>query len=218
MATPEDVIQYLKDNPDFLIEYVSRLGYENEGKKIRSFSEAQLAVEKRKSKRMIKNLQLFISNAKHNEDIINNILKIDLDLMSANTVRQIYLSIKDNFNQLFKISSFALLVHYHGEKKIRIPSQIVLDDENLRQKVSGLNEVYCSNQLLDEKLLDYLQIDAAESFLYMPLSWRDGQVEGLLVATHEDPQYFNDGLQLDYMQHLADIISASLKRTLHIKS
>ncbi len=214
----DDVVAFLKDHPDFLIEYAHELGYEEHGGKVRSFTEAQLAAQKSKNQKAHERLQFLIQNAKDNDATIEKMLKMDLALMAVNTVKQLYASVKQVLTGEFGMPNFALKVAVQGNNKnIRMPEALKMSDA-LLQTIQNASNIRCTQKVLHDDLWLDLDASQAESFLYLPLFIANTDVaDGMLIIAHQDPQHFSSDLQTDCVAHLATAIGVSLKRVLRIK-
>ncbi len=217
MVTAENVIPFLQDNPEFLMAYLDQFSQSQNKGKVRSFTEAQLAMEKIKNDNLVQTIEEMIRNAKQNETIMQKLLAMDLALLSANTVRQVSLTVKKHLQQDFGMDNISMKLDVKETKNLHIPSDMLIQSDGLRAKILACHQINGTQKLLHPEILQDLNPTAAESFLYLPLSWQEGSTNGLLVIAHQNPNHFHQNLQLDFVTHLAQVISVSLKKALHIK-
>lgn len=207
----QEILGYLKEHPEFLIQHAAELNIRVEESKVRSFAEAQIAAAEKKIDNIAYNMEQISQNAEANKRTMQRIFQLNLALLSCNTVSQVLKAVSGRLNNDFKLPNFCLLLTESSRKKQTIPPEMHLTDNALAERLAGLNKPKCANKLLDEKLIKRLPDPDAESFLHLPLRFNERTI-GVLIIGHKDPAYFAPDTPTEYVSLMADAIATALAK------
>lgn len=210
----ENVLDFLRQHPDFLAEHADELGIRLRDDKVRSFAQAQLTASRLKIEKMAGQLQTMITDSEANRKIVQRQMALDIKLLQANTVARLVQALYSSLEHDFDIRHFRLVLIAEPKNKVRIPETIVLPAKadkahkqiaNLRAPVLGTKISAEIRELLPENNT------IPESYLQLPIPI-GGTTGGLLLAADENVNRFAAGLETETVCHLADAVGAALSR------
>lgn len=206
-----DILGYLKEHPEFLIQHAAELNIRVSESKVRSFAEAQIAAADKKIDNMARNMEQISQNAEANKRTMERIFQLNLSLLACNTVSQVLKAVSGRLNNDFNLPNFCLLLTTNSRKKQTIPPEMHLTDTALAERLASLSKPKCANKLVDEKLIKRLPDPDAESFLHLPLRYNNNTI-GILVIGHKDPAYFAPDTPTEYVSLMAEAIATALAK------
>ncbi|MBR5675646.1 MAG: DUF484 family protein [Neisseriaceae bacterium] len=206
-----DILGYLKEHPEFLIQHAAELNIRVSESKVRSFAEAQIAAADKKIDNMARNMEQISQNAEANKRTMERIFQLNLSLLACNTVSQVLKAVSGRLNNDFNLPNFCLLLTANSRKKQTIPPEMHLTDTALAERLASLTRPKCANKLVDEKLIKRLPDPDAESFLHLPLRYNNNTI-GVLVIGHKDPAYFAPDTPTEYVSLMAEAIATALAK------
>ena len=206
-----EVLGYLKEHPEFLIQHAAELNIRVSESKVRSFAEAQIAAAEKKIDNIAHNMAQVAQNAEANKRTMQRIFQLNLALLSCNTVSQVLKAVSGRLNNDFNLPNFCLLLTENSRKKLTIPPEMQLNDNALAERLASLNKPKCANKLIDKKLIKRLPHPDAESFLHLPLRYNNRTV-GVLVIGHKDPAYFAPDTPTEFVSQMGESIAAALAK------
>ncbi|MBR5939684.1 MAG: DUF484 family protein [Neisseriaceae bacterium] len=206
-----DILGYLKEHPEFLIQHAAELNIRVSESKVRSFAEAQIAAADKKIDNMARNMEQISQNAEANKRTMERIFQLNLSLLACNTVSQVLKAVSGRLNNDFNLPNFCLLLTTNSRKKQTIPPEMHLTDTALAERLASLSKPKCANKLVDEKLIKRLPDPDAESFLHLPLRYNNNTI-GVLVIGHKDPAYFAPDTPTEYVSLMAEAIATALAK------
>ena len=202
-----EILRYLKEHPEFLIQHAAELNIRVSESKVRSFAEAQIAASEKK----IDNMAQVAENAEANKRTMQRIFQLNLALLSCNTVSQVLKAVSGRLNNDFNLPNFCLLLTESSRKKQTIPPEMHLTDSALAKCLASLDKPKCANKLIDEKLIKRLPDPDAESFLHLPLRFNERTI-GVLIIGHKDPAYFAPNTPTEFVSLMGEAIATALAK------
>ncbi|QEY26206.1 DUF484 family protein [Neisseria zalophi] len=209
---PQNVLDFLKEHPDFLVEHAAELGVRLRDDKVRSFAQAKLAESQLKIEKMAGQLTLMMADAEANQNTMLRQFALDIELLKVNTVGQLADALYKSLQKDFGLQLFKLVIAAEPKKaKARIPEDMV-SGKKVREEILAMTKPILGTKISKEikKLLPSSDI-VAESYLQLPILVGK-QTGAVLLAADSDVNRFAAGLETDSVQYMADAIGAALSR------
>ncbi|MCS4533704.1 DUF484 family protein [Neisseria montereyensis] len=209
---PQNVLDFLKKHPDFLVEHAAELGVRLRDDKVRSFAQAKLAESQLKIEKMADQLTVMMSDAEANQNTMLRQFALDIGLLKVNTVAQLADVLYESLRQDFGLQLFKLVIVAEPKKaKVRIPEDM-LGGKKVREDILAITKPILGTKISKEmkKLLPSTDM-VAESYLQLPIVIGK-QTGALLLAADSDVNRFAADLETDSVRYMADAIGAALSR------
>lgn len=138
--TTEQVIDYLKQNPDFFVgrdALLSELSIPHKSGSATSLVERQVAVLRERNMDMRQRLHKFVEVARDNDRLFEKTRALTLRLLSATTLPQILDAVSDSLKHDFHIDCFSLALY----KNSSLPAHDgvdVIDETQAQQEIGHL--------------------------------------------------------------------------------
>lgn len=214
--TEQEALAFLQDNPDFLAKHADVLNIRLPEHKILSFNQGQLSVLKQKTEHMAAQLSTMLDDAEYNRHILAKLLSFNRRLLAVNTLNQFAQAVQKGLAEDFSLPNSALRLLVKAPAKVRVPSAIDGSEMNaLHTAATSINTAQCGTQIAGA-LLDLLDTAVPmESFLQLPIIWRN-QTLAILVVGHEEADYFHAELATDFVNSMANSMATLLARLLRL--
>lgn len=203
----EDVVQYLRDNPQFFEEHVDVLSqitlpHPHGGRTI-SLSERQLLTLRERVKELEKKLHDLLEYAKENDALQLKVHQFNCALFGPHDRSTLQRLIVQNLCDIFSIPHVAL--HLWKDEP---PSSEVLAFADLHQ------QPVCTHHAVHDTLPWFGESGHhLRSFAYLPLR-AHGQTIGLLILGSEDKQRFYPEMGTLFLQRIAETLGSAFN--LHV--
>ena len=219
MKKSDSVLQFLRQNPDFLVQHAEELGIYPKESKIRAFSQVQMQHAERQMQTMAHNMEIMTDNARQNNDTMNKIMRAAIALMRCNTIKQLLKIISGCLKNDFNLHDFFILLLVKPQKKIALPENFRLpENHDAYSALAKLKKPHSGHKLIHRKLNKMLpENHENESYLHLPLI-ADGKTLAVLIIAHPDPEHFAPDAPSDYVALLGEIIGSCLARISGYKS
>ncbi|MDH3286947.1 MAG: DUF484 family protein [Betaproteobacteria bacterium] len=212
---PDEVANYLRDNPEFFEHYADMLAeifipHPHGGRAV-SISERQILTLRDKNKQLENKLHDVIQFGEENDAISEKVQRISIALLGTSDIRgvlnAVYLSLREDF----AVPHVALRVWgLNGDVDL---GEFAPVSEASREFTTSLTHPYCSSRAMVDTASLFGEAGAhLRSFSYVPL--RNGETFGLLVLASEDPQRFYPEMGTLYLKRLGELIGAAIRRHL----
>lgn len=216
---PENVAQYLRDNPQFFDDYAEmladiRIPHPHDDRVI-SISERQMATLREKNRQLQDKLYELIRIGENNDAISEKIHRLTVALLSYHSLEEMLHGLHEHLREDFSIPQVAL--------RLWFSSDAISDDqrpeftpvsETLRTTVDSMPRPYCGPHLPDEvKLWFGRDAKHLQSFSMVPLL-RQRSI-GLLVMASPEPERFYPDMGTLYLERLGELIAGTLARFEH---
>lgn len=211
----EDVVRYLKDQPDFFEQHISvlldlKLPNLHDEKAI-SLSEYQVAALREKNALLESKLRELIKFGEENDALGDRVHRFSLALLMAANLDTLLQAIYFNLREDFAVPHVVLRV-WRGNGHTDLPEFAPVSAAT-REFAASLSGPYCSNHaMVDTATLFGEAAPHLRSFSYVPL--RSGEAFGLLALASEDPQRFYPEMGTVYLKRLGEMAAAALVRHL----
>jgi uncharacterized protein YigA (DUF484 family) len=209
--TPEAVINYLKQHPEFFEEQADFLAtimipHPHGGRAI-PISERQILTLRDKSKQLEDKLRELIVFGEQNDAIGEKLHRLTLALVAAHDVEAVVAALHFNLREDFAVPHTVLRLWPDGASA-QLPEFGAVSAAT-RDFAESLSNPYCSSHAM---------VDTAEwfgeaaphlrSFSYVAL--KDGRSFGLLAMASEDAQRFYPEMGTLYLKRLGEVTAAAL--------
>lgn len=134
--TADDVIEYLKQNPDFFVgrdALLSELSIPHKSGSATSLVERQVAVLRERNMDMRQRLHKFVDVARDNDKLFEKTRKLTLRLLTATDLKGIFDIVADSLNNDFSIEYFSLALFNHPSLKDLTSIDLVDETETYQQ-------------------------------------------------------------------------------------
>lgn len=211
LPTQDEVVQYLRDNPDFFSDHDELLTqisvtHPHGGQAI-SLGERQLTLLRERARNLENKLKEFIQFAEENDAIGDKMHRLSLGLMRSKSLPAVLQSLYLSLSEQFVIPHVIVRVWSVGYD---LPEFDQVSDE-VRALSGGLSHPQCGGEVPDEIRAWFGESGPLlRSFALAPL--RDNNVEGLLVMASEDPRRFYPEMGTLYLNWLGELSSAAISR------
>ncbi|MCO6515842.1 MAG: DUF484 family protein [Snodgrassella sp.] len=205
---------FLHAQPQWLYDHAAEFNLRPIESKILSFQQGKMQVMQRRTEKMASQLVQMLGNADANHTLMTKFMAFDQRLLSVNTLTQWQRAIRDGLKNEFALTYYALKIVTAVPKNVRVPATLLAEDrikaiaEKLTAPVCGTLPVAALLELLPEQ-------PRLESFLQLPLLWKD-QVLAILVIGHEDEAHFTPDMATEWVTAMAENMAIVLARVLKL--
>lgn len=215
----ESVVQFLKDSPDFFLQYPGllanlRLPDPSTGKAL-SLHERQLQVLRDKLKLMESRIMEMGRAATENQAIIQKLQAWQRTLLKEKNPAAIPAIIEEELARLFAIPLVCLRLWPTGNGSVH-ESYVLQADEAARKQIDDMKIPFCgssSGVALDVWLKGRPSHASSVALIPIRIGFAPTSL-GLLVLGSPDPGRFSPDAGVDFLVNISEIASASLSRLL----
>lgn len=211
----EDVVRYLKDQPDFFEQHISVLLDLNlpnlHDEKAISLSEYQVAALREKNVLLESKLRELIRFGEENDALGDRVHRFSLALLMAANLDALLQAIYYNLREDFAVPHIGLRL-WRGETVSDLPEFTPTSNE-LRVYAEGLSHPSCGSHALYETG-SWFGEEGGQMKSFAMVSLRTNHTFGLLVLASEDAGRFYQGMGTLYLKRLGELISVALDRAL----
>jgi len=216
----EQVIEYLKEHTDFFIghsDLLAEIEIPHESGSAVSLIERQLSVLRDKNKKLDHRLRDLMAAAHDNQRLNESLQQLTINLFMAESLDDVIATVIEELKG--KLETDFVTIHFitGDAKKSEQQADRYLNTADSRlQLFSKLLEdkrIQCGR--LSKEQIELLFGDEAEkigSGAVVPLA--DANVFGLMGIGGRDEQRYHPGMGTEYLQKLAELVSAAIKRYL----
>ena len=216
----DQVIEYLKEHTDFFIghsELLAEIEIPHESGSAISLIERQLSVLRSKNKNLDHRLRDLMTAAHENQRLNESLQQLAINLFMAESLDDVIATVIEELKSKLETDYVSIYFLSRDEKKIKQqPERYINENDEQLELFSKLFEdkrIQCGR--LSKEQIKLLFVDDAEdvgSGAMVPLA--DTRVFGIMGIGGRDAQRYHPGMGTEYLQKLADLISASVKRFL----
>lgn len=209
-----DVLAFLRAHPDWLQDYATEFKLRPIESKIMSFQQGSMLALKRKTQKMAAQLVQILNDADANQALVVKIMNFNQRLLAVNNLNQWSEAIVQGLKIDFSLPHHALRVLIEPPKNMSMPLNLIAKPDvkaagsKLIKPLCGVLPVAALIQLLPDH-------PHLESFLQLPLRWRQ-QTIGLLLIGHENVTHFQSDQSTKLISIMADGIAIVLARLLKL--
>lgn len=214
-----DVLDFLLNNPHFLIEHSSKLGISFDSKKIKSMAEVQILSSKNKLDKISLHYQEILVNIKRNEIILNKLEKLYFNLMECQKLSKVIKIIENSLNKDFLLPIFSIKLAVNKERNIK--NSLIKEDNILNVDSQDLNDLkkivspFGDTKCVIDSLYSWLPKKINfESFLHIPLNYKN-KFLGFILIAHTDYRHFSKDISTDFISSMAKAISITVYRIIN---
>ncbi|TCJ12804.1 DUF484 family protein [Parasulfuritortus cantonensis] len=202
--TQEQIVQYLRDNPELLAQI--NVPHPYSGQAI-SIGERQVMLLRDRARNLENKLKEFIQFAEENDSIGEKMHHLSLGLMRAQSLAAVLESLYLSLGDQFAIPHVALRI-WSGAGDL---PEFAPVGTPVRELAGGLGQPQCGGDAPEEIRAWFGEAGGhLRSFALTPL--RDRNVEGLLVMASEDAARFYPEMGTLYLNWLGELASAAIAR------
>ncbi|HMU63600.1 MAG TPA: DUF484 family protein [Nitrosomonas sp.] len=213
---PEDVAQYLQENPQFFETYADMLAeikipQPYDGRAI-SISERQISTLREKNKLLQEKLHELINIGENNDTIGEKMHRLAVSLLEFNSVEELLHGLNYNLCEDFSIPHVVMRLWYLNDiKSNQKRPEFSTVSKTVRISVESMRKPYCGPQVSDD-IKPWFGQDAKylQSFSIIPL--RRKRTIGLLVMGSPDAERFYPDMGTLYLERLGELVSSALAR------
>lgn len=213
---PEDVAQYLQENPQFFETYADMLSeikipQPYDGRAI-SISERQISALREKNKLLQEKLHELINIGENNDTIGEKMHRLAVSLLEFNSVEELLHGLNYNLCEDFSIPHVVMRLWYLNDIKSNLKRpEFSSVSKAVKISVESMRKPYCGAQISDD-IKPWFGQDAKylQSFSIIPL--RRKRTIGLLVMGSPDAERFFPEMGTLYLERLGELVSSALAR------
>lgn len=210
--TDNDVVQYLRDNPDFFIakdDLLTAMRIPHNSGQATSLIERQLAVYRERNVELRQRLTDLLENARRNDKLFSKTKRLVLALIDAKNWIDIEAALDDSLRQDFNVDHWKLL--YFSDLTLEHPLHSISSKDKQREihRLFKGHRAFCG-QLTDDTmdlLLDE-QHSSAESIAAAQI--RNGQQTGVICVASNDPKFYRSSMDTLFLDYIADVLGLIL--------
>ena len=213
----EQVIDYLKEHTDFFIghsDLLAEIEIPHESGTAISLIERQLSVLRSKNTNLDGRLRDLMSAAHENQRLNESLQQLAINLFNSESLDDVIATVMDELKTRLETDFVSIHFLSSDSKKIEQQPERYLGekDEQLKlfSKIFEDKKIQCGR--LSKKQIKLLFADDAKdigSGAVIPLA--DTDVFGLMGIGGRDAQRYHPGMGTEYLQKLADLVSAAIK-------
>ncbi|MGL6072472.1 DUF484 family protein [Craterilacuibacter sp.] len=207
----EDVLDFLRSNPDFALQNAAILNWAHpKNQVIIPFAERQIQQLRDQRAALQSQLTQLQQQARENSVLLGNIHQLTLSLLAEDSTEALVDTALSCFSRYFSLDR--VLIRLWGEAG-EIPAS--LQGHAGFKKVAAKLRPPCCGPYAASCILESLPAQPVlQSFAQLALHHPDGDVFGILVIASDDAYRFTPELETDYLQHIGEILSQALWRSL----
>jgi len=211
----EQITQYLKENPDFFLNYptlITDLNFGHETGNAVSLIQRQVELLRKHHDTMRKRLADLTTISKNNESLLERIKTLSVSAAAANTPKAILESISQTIIQDFGLDAVYLVVE-HNNWPMSATNVIGLSPEelgNLRNSVYNLAVFVGRPSEKLKALLSITNSEAVASIAMTRLKYKE--VDTYLVIGSKDKDRFTSDMGTEFVSYIGELLQALLSR------
>lgn len=210
----EDVVRYLKDQPDFFEQHISVLLDLNlpnlHDEKAISLSEYQVAALREKNVLLESKLRELIRFGEENDALGDRVHRFSLALLMAANLDTLLQAIYYNLREDFAVPHIGLRL-WRSEMPASDLPEFTPTSNELRVYAEGLSHPSCGSHALYETG-SWFGEEGGQLKSFAMVSLRTNHTFGMLVLASEDAGRFYQGMGTLYLKRLGELISVALDR------
>jgi uncharacterized protein len=215
---PEQVVAYLRDNPDFFdqqADLLAEIRLPHDSGTAVSLVERQVSVLRERNMDMRHRLSKLLDNARDNDKLFDKTKRLVLSLLEGQDMGDIIDSLYYSFDKDFSIHFTSLLLFGNPEK---IPSSQakIISIAEARDSIGPLlknSRAVCGSLAAKEMVFIFGQnSQEIGSVATVPLI--HGSVFGLLSIGNRDPQYYRSSMGTLFLSYIAEVLNRLLPKYL----
>ena len=213
-----DVVAYLRSHPDFFERHTPlllRLKLPHEtGPATVSLVERQVTMLRQRSSELERQLKNFLSVAKANDALVENIHRLSIKLLCARglaaKLEQVENSLREDF-----AAEHAALILFKGETGATRPGfarHVEPDDAELRPFSAFLRAARPRCGTLRDRQKEFLFPRDADSIVSAAMVPLGAEAKlGFLAIGSRDPDHFHPGKRMDFLGRIGELIAVGLE-------
>ncbi len=210
--TDTDVVQYLRDNPDFFIakdDLLAGLRIPHDSGQATSLIERQLAVYRERNVELRQRLSDLLENARRNDKLFGKTKRLVLNLINAQNWIDVEAALDDSLRQDFNVDHWSLL--YFTEYPLEHPLRSISDKDKQREihRLFKGHRAFCG-QLTDETMDLLLDENHSSAESIAAAQIRNGQQTGVISVASDDPKFYRSSMDTLFLDYIADVLGLIL--------
>lgn len=212
----EDVVRYLKDQPDFFEQHIGvlldlKLPNLHDEKAI-SLSEYQVAALREKNALLESKLRELIKFGEENDALGERVHRFSLALLMPANLDTLLQAIYFNLREDFAVPHIGVRL-WRGEMPASERPEFSATSNELRMYAEGLSHPSCGPHALYETGTWFGE-EGGQLKSFALVSLRTTHTFGMLVLASEDAGRFYQGMGTLYLKRLGELVSVALDRAL----
>lgn len=216
-VAPEEVANYLMQNPDFFESFAPMLAeiyipHPHGGRAI-SISERQQLALRDKAKLLEERLRELVQFGEENDALSEKVHRFTLALIRSQGLDALFHALYFNLREDFAVPHVALRLWNHELPPALTPQkpEFAAPSDEVQAYAQALTVPYCGPHVLYE-IAAWFGDDSTRLRSFAVAALRDVDTFGLMVIASEDPERFYPEMGSLYLKRLGELISAALTR------
>lgn len=215
---PQQVIDYLQQNPDFFLEneaLLAGLHIPHESGVAVSLVERQIQLLRHRVTQYENRLRDMIESGHKNQRLQESLHRLSINLFMTDSLDDVIAVLNDELRNHLDIDHVSVRVLSDNLNHVNSQPERYLnrkDDKlvQLFQKVIQEKRIQCG-RVTEEQLATVFSADAdaIQSAVIVPLA--NAETFGLITMGSSDPQRFHPGMAVDYLARMGELISAAIR-------
>ena len=210
--TDADVVQYLRDNPDFFIakdDLLAGMRIPHDSGQATSLIERQLAVYRERNVELRQRLSDLLENARRNDKLFGKTKRLVLALIDAQNWIDIEAALDDSLRQDFNVDHWSLL--YFTDHQLEHPLRSISNKDQQREihRLFKGHRAFCG-QLTDETMDLLLDENHSSAESIAAAQIRNGQQTGVISVASDDPKFYRSSMDTLFLDYIADVLGLIL--------
>lgn len=217
---PEDVAQYLQENPQFFNEYADLLAdiqiNHPRNEKVISLNERQVISLRERNQVLQDKLLELISFGEDNDAIGEKMHRLAIALLSVSSLSELFNALYFSLKEDFAVPLVAMrLWNISGNHSANVEFTATSDD--VQTIAASLPQPYCGNHIASE-IKEWFGEGAGhlQSFAMIPLN--TVQTIGLIVLGSPDPERFYPEMGILHLKRLGELVCTTVMRHSQLQS
>jgi uncharacterized protein len=215
---PEQVVAYLRDNPDFFDQQADllaeiRLPHDSGG--VVSLVERQVSVLRERNMDMRHRLSKLLDNARDNDKLFDKTKRLVLSLLEGQDMGDIIDALYYSFDKDFSIH-FTSLMLFGNPDKVPSSQATIVSIAEARENIGTLlkNSRAVCGSLANKEMTFIFGQHAQEIGSVATVPLIHGSVFGLLSIGNRDPQYYRSSMGTLFLSYIAEVLNRLLPKYL----
>lgn len=213
--TEADVIDFLKDHPEFFVgkdDLLTNMRIPHESGGMTSLIERQVQVHRDRNLELRQRLSDLLENARRNDQLFGKTRRLILGLVEANSWLALQTVLDDSLRNDFGVDAWSLL--HFTERRLERPLVAIQSVEQQRtiQRLFKGHRAICG-QFTASEMAALLAVPQTDMGSIAAAQIRGQDNHGVLVLASKNPTYYRTSMDTLFLDYVSDVLALRLQQT-----
>ncbi|MGB1092315.1 MAG: DUF484 family protein [Oceanobacter sp.] len=213
--TEADVIDFLKDHPDFFVgkdDLLTNMRIPHESGGMTSLIERQVQVHRDRNLELRQRLSDLLENARRNDQLFGKTRRLILGMVEANSWLALQTVLDDSLRNDFGVDAWSLL--HFTERRLERPLVAIqsVDQQRTIQRLFKGHRAICG-QFTASEMAALLAVPQTDMGSIAAAQIRGQDNHGVLVLASKNPTYYRTSMDTLFLDYVSDVLALRLQQT-----